>query len=147
MCGSDIDFEDFFIAMFTRTVLIPGQVGDFESWFTENKKRRGYGHRELTEMIQLKEIAIERMSKDVSPKATETADDFRNKSTEQRYIPTKEAINDSNEVLESPEHSLDKSDISANKSKSDVSANKSKSDLSGLSSVTPPYGDKGSSSV
>lgn len=54
---------------------------------------------------------------------------------------------DSNELHESPEPSLDKSDISANKSKSDLSANKSKSDLSAISAVTPPAIDKGSSST
>lgn len=68
-CGSESYFEDFFVAMFTRTVLTPGQVADFESWFNANKTKRGYGHRELEEMIQLKELSIAKMADEVSPQA------------------------------------------------------------------------------
>ena len=50
ICGSESDFEDFFVTMFTRTVLIPGQVADFENWISANRIKRGYGQREIEEM-------------------------------------------------------------------------------------------------
>ena len=58
VCGSDIDFEDFFIAMFTRSVLIPGQVADFENWLSANRLKRGYTNRELEEMLYIKNLSI-----------------------------------------------------------------------------------------
>ena len=50
-CGDESYFEDFFVAMFTRTVLIPGKIADFENWMQGNRTKRGYGNREIDEML------------------------------------------------------------------------------------------------
>ena len=103
-CGSDVDFEDFFIAMFTRTVLIPGQVADFENWLSANRVKRGYGNREFEEMLYIKELSISRMAEEVSPKNVEKQGGIEELDEAEVHNPLDQAMEDSNEVHEqSPE--------------------------------------------
>ena len=112
--------------MFTRTVLIPGQVADFENWLSANRLKRGYTQREIEEMLYIKDLSIQKMADEVAP-INNDQEDAQELAENEEINPLNQAMEDredSNEVHEqSPEMSLDKSDISANKSKSDTSAN------------------------